>query len=67
MRSIDDLADIIIKLKNSKIGILIVTHDLRFAKLVSSRLLFMKNSSIIFSENIENISNLDGIFDDFLK
>ena len=67
IKSIDDLVDIIIKLKNAQIGILIVTHDLRFAKLVSSRLLFMKNSSIIFSENIENIRNLDGIFDDFLK
>ncbi len=67
IKSIDDLVDIILKLKNAQIGILIVTHDLRFAKLVSSRLLFMKNSSIIFSENIENIRNLDGIFDDFLK
>lgn len=67
IKSIDDLVDIIIKLKNEQIGILIVTHDLRFAKLISSRLLFMKNSSIIFSENIQNIENIDGIFDDFLK
>jgi ABC-type polar amino acid transport system ATPase subunit len=67
IKSIDDLVDIIIKLKNEHIGILIVTHDLRFAKLISTRLLFMKNSSIIFSENIQNIENIDGIFDDFLK
>lgn len=67
IKSIDDLVDIILKLKKADIGVLIVTHDLRFAKLVSSRLLFMKNSSIIFSENIQNIDNLDGIFDDFLK
>ncbi len=67
VKSIDDLVDIILKLKKAGIGVLIVTHDLRFAKLVSSRLLFMKNSSIIFSENIQNIDNLDGIFDDFLK
>ncbi len=67
VKSIDDLVDIILKLKNEKIGILIVTHDLRFAKFVSSSLLFMKNSSIIFSENIQNIENIDGIFDDFLK
>lgn len=67
VKSIDDLVDIILKLKNQSIGILIVTHDLRFAKMVSSRLLFMKNSSIIFSENIQNIDNLEGIFDGFLK
>ncbi len=67
VRSIDDLVDIILKLKKAQIGILIVTHDLRFAKLVSSRLLFMKNSSIIFSENIQNIENFEQIFDDFLK
>lgn len=67
VKSIDDLVDIILKLKQQKIGILIVTHDLRFAKLVSSRLLFMKNSSIIFSESIENILNLDEVFDDMLK
>ncbi|MCU0105528.1 ATP-binding cassette domain-containing protein [Acholeplasma vituli] len=67
VKSIDDLVEIILKLKADNIGILIVTHDLRFAKMVSSRLLFMKNSSIIFSENIQNIDNLDGIFDDFLK
>lgn len=67
VKSIDDLVDIILKLKKAQIGILIVTHDLRFAKLVSSRLLFMKNSSIIFSENIQNIENFEQIFDDFLK
>lgn len=67
VKSIDDLVDIILKLKNQSIGILIVTHDLRFAKMVSSRLLFMKNSSIIFSENIQNIDNLEGIFDGFLE
>jgi ABC-type polar amino acid transport system ATPase subunit len=67
VKSIDDLVDIILKLKKAQIGILIVTHDLRFAKFVSSRLLFMKNSSIIFSENIQNIENMDEIFDDFLK
>lgn len=67
IKSIDDLVEIIMKLKKDRIGILIVTHDLRFAKMVSSRLLFMKNSSIIFSENIQNIDNIDRIFDDFLK
>ncbi len=63
VKSIDDLVSIIKKLKAEGIGILIVTHDLRFAKLVSDRLLFMKNSSIILNKDINDIIDIDLIFD----
>ncbi|WP_051457537.1 amino acid ABC transporter ATP-binding protein [Acholeplasma granularum] len=61
--SVNDLVDIILKLKKSKIGILIVTHDLRFARLVSDRLLFMRNSSIILDKDIKDIKEIEEIFD----
>ena len=57
--SVEGLKDIIIKLKKQKIGILIVTHDIRFAKAVSERLLFMENSSIIYNINLDNMNNLN--------
>lgn len=63
VKSIDDLVSIIKKLKSEGIGILIVTHDLRFAKLISDRLLFMKNSSIILNKDINDIIDIDLIFD----
>jgi len=63
VKSIDDLVSMIKKLKAEGIGILIVTHDLRFAKLVSDRLLFMKNSSIILNKDINDIIDIDLIFD----
>ncbi|MDY0210045.1 MAG: ATP-binding cassette domain-containing protein [Acholeplasma sp.] len=55
--SVNDLTNIIMKLKNSGMTILIVTHDMSFAKAVSQRLLFMENSSIIFNEYIDNIND----------
>lgn len=61
--SINDLIQMIVKLKKDNIGILIVTHDLNFAKQVSDRLLFMRDSSIIFSRDIEDISDFHTIFD----
>lgn len=64
IKSIENLISIINQLKKDHIGIIIVTHDLSFAKQVSSRLLFMKNSSIIFNKDINQESNLDTIFDD---
>ncbi len=67
IKSIENLVSIMNTLKDNNIGIIIVTHDLSFAKQVSSRLLFMKNSSIIFSKDINQESNLEDLFDNLLK
>jgi len=61
--SVTDLVQIIKQLKKEDIGILIVTHDLNFAKQVSDRLLFMKDSSIIFNRYIDDIKDIHKVFD----
>lgn len=55
--SVEDLTQIILTLKQKGITILIVTHDMAFAKAVSERLIFMDNSCIIYNEHIDNISD----------
>ena len=61
--SIGDLVEIIKQLKKEDIGILIVTHDLNFAKQVSDRLLFMRDSSIIFNRDMVDVKDIHTVFD----
>lgn len=61
--SIGDLVEIIKDLKKEDIGILIVTHDLNFAKQVSDRLLFMRDSSIIFNRDMVDVKDIHTVFD----
>lgn len=61
--SIGDLVAIINDLKKEDIGILIVTHDLNFAKQVSDRLLFMRDSSIIFNRDMVDVKDIHTVFD----
>lgn len=61
--SIGDLVAIIKDLKKEDIGILIVTHDLNFAKQVSDRLLFMRDSSIIFNRDMVDVKDIHTVFD----
>lgn len=61
--SIGDLVAIIKNLKKEDIGILIVTHDLNFAKQVSDRLLFMRDSSIIFNRDMVDVKDIHTVFD----
>ena len=60
---IGDLVEIIKDLKKEDIGILIVTHDLNFAKQVSDRLLFMRDSSIIFNRDMVDVKDIHTVFD----
>jgi len=57
------LVEIIKDLKKEDIGILIVTHDLNFAKQVSDRLLFMRDSSIIFNRDMVDVKDIHTVFD----
>jgi len=63
LRSVNDLISIIKQLKKDNIGILIVTHDLNFAKQVSDRLLFMRDSSIIFNRDMIDVADINLVFD----
>lgn len=65
--SIDDLKEIILKLRKKNIGILIVTHDITFAKSISDRLLFMENSCIIENVSLDNITGITSRLDKYLK
>ena len=67
MESIDDLKKIILDLKQKGIGILVVTHDVSFARSISERLLFMENSSIIYNVSLDNITDHQGRLDKYLK
>lgn len=60
---IGDLVEIIKDPKKEDIGILIVTHDLNFAKQVSDRLLFMRDSSIIFNRDMVDVKDIHTVFD----
>jgi ABC-type polar amino acid transport system ATPase subunit len=51
--SIDQLVDIIFQLKGAGVTVLIVTHDLVFAKKVSTRLQFMEKSRMIYAEKMD--------------
>lgn len=57
--SMEELVKTIQLLKQQKIPMIIVTHDLQFAQKVATRLLFMRNSAIIFNKRVEEITNLD--------
>lgn len=50
--AINSLVEVILKLKKQGVTIIIVTHDLTFAKKVSTRLLFMEKSRIINDESV---------------
>jgi len=63
LKSVNDLISIIKQLKKDNIGILIVTHDLNFAKQVSDRLLFMRDSSIIFNRDMIDVADINLVFD----
>ena len=65
--SIEDLKEIILKLRKKNIGILIVTHDITFAKSISDRLLFMENSCIIENVSLDNITDITSRLDKYLK
>jgi len=67
MESIEDLKNIILDLKKKGIGILVVTHDVTFARSISERLLFMENSSIIYNVSLDNITDHQGRLDKYLK
>lgn len=59
MASVDELVKIILLLQNRKIPMVIVTHDLQFAQKVATRLLFMRDSAILFNKKVNEITNLD--------
>ena len=53
--AIDNLENMIKVLKDSGVTVLIVTHDLVFAKKVSTRLLFMDKSRMINEERLNTL------------
>lgn len=56
--AIDGLIEIIIELKKMGKTIIVVTHDVAFAKRCTSRLLFMEKSSIILDEYVDTLNTV---------
>ena len=58
IEAINNLVDIIEDFKKNNMTIIIVSHDIEFAKKVSNKLIFMDNSEILFeTNNINEITN----------
>jgi len=58
VESVEDLISIINNLKKENITMLIVTHDVAFAKRVSTRLMFMDKSEISYDIKIEDLNTI---------
>ncbi len=58
IESINDLVKIIKDLQKENITTIIVTHDIDFAKKVSTRLVFIEDSSLLFDVKIEDITTI---------
>lgn len=53
----NEVLSIILELTKKKMTIIIVTHELKFAKEVSDKIIFLKNGEIIESGNLDKIFN----------
>lgn len=52
-----EVLDVIKKLKNDNIIIIIVTHELKFAKEIADRVIFLHNGQIVENDTPENVFN----------
>lgn len=55
VEAIDDLVSTLNDLKNTGILMLVVTHDISFAKRIATRLVFMENATISFDFEVDKI------------
>lgn len=52
-----EVFEVIKKLKNEKIVIIIVTHEISFAREIADRVVFLHNGQIIENDTVENVFN----------
>jgi len=67
VEAIDDLVSTLNDLKNTGILILVVTHDISFAKRIATRLVFMENATISFDVETDKIDENAGSNERFWK